>query len=157
MSFANMVSDYLVALQMLREALWPSEKEVAEAYVNEYLNEVQNYVDFPVYMNVRGEEYVIKYDNWYLAIERLREEVVKIYKRDSIIYLGDYVKEYCPSIILDYRIVKDWNVTGVNKHWVIYKMTELYMKDVRGKDKWEMSEIRRFTMDVLYYVVTIEE
>ena len=152
-----MVSDYVVALQMFRKAIWPSEKEIAESYVNEYLNEVRNYVDFPVRLNLGGEEKIMVYDNWYLAVERLREEVIKVYKRDNPRYIGDYVRKYRPSIVLDHRIVKDWEVTGVCKFWIASKMAEIWMRDVRNVYDWERAEMKQFVIDTLYYVVTIEE
>jgi hypothetical protein len=142
--FENIIADYLVALEMLREAKWASEKEIGEAYVNETLEKVVQYKDFPVYYNSLLEDTSTTFDNWYLAIEKIREGVIKIYGRDSASYLSTYLRGHCPLIMY-------YKSENIRKGTVVAAMADVWLKN--HKQEGDYIEKRLFVFGILSQIV----
>jgi hypothetical protein len=144
--FGDIIADYLVALQMLREARWESEKQVAQAFADDYLSQIMDYQDFPVLINGVNPDKMARYENWFLALERVREEVIRIRKSDHPGHLLDYLQNNPTVAILYYQ------KEGVKKYEIVCKMAEVWLKK-ETPYQGEYLEKRYFLISVLRSLV----
>jgi len=142
--FKNIIRDYLTAIALLKEAIWADDRKTAEDFLEGCLNEAAQCHDFPVYLT-HVEEGTIVYKNWFLAIERVREEVTRIYKSDNPQHLLDFIRENSVGILFynkEENFVKDY---GGDKYEVISQMADVWMK----KEQDGHCEKRQFLFQVL--------